>query len=223
MNLKEIIEFVKEKYEYYLKLYNSIDLDIRRFIGTSLSVIFGLLFMILKFVIGVATFSIVFMYSCIYAFLIIACKFIFIQHLYSAEDKKYKAYNIMALLLFLGAFAFNMSMLIRISSVRVEQRFHPLFAVIFSFYLIFSYVISVYGLLDAKRQNDLLFTGLKIVSYSSFFMDLVLEQRLIIGCLNITDKQITFVNFTFGISCGIAMALLSISMFVYGIYYRKHI
>lgn len=214
--MREKIEKVYNTANELIETYNSIDLDIRRLLGTSLAATFSFLFLAAKLIIGIATHSVIFLYSCVYALLMLLCKLIFLKGLYKSEKEKYKSYNLMALVLFLGAFAFNMSLLIRLNAVREEQRFHPIFAIIFSFYLIFLYVLSIYGLWDAKRQNDLLFLGLKLVTYSSFFMNMVLAQRLVIGCLSISDRQITFINFAFGISCGIAMAIIAISMFIYG-------
>jgi len=209
-------------YLKYTAIYTSMDTDIKRALGTGFSAVLGSVFTVIKLLIGIVTFSIIFIYSCAYAVLLILCKFLFIINQHSEKEEKYRAYKRMSLLLLAGAIVFNLGMLIRLNLVHTEHRYHPIIAVIFSFYLIFSYITGVYGLFDAKKQKELLFTGLRIVNYSSFFMNLVLAQRLIIGCLNISDRLVTKINFAVGISCGTAMAVLAASMYFYGKHFYNH-
>ena len=195
--------------------YNRMDYGIRQQTGIISSLFFSVVLLTVKLLIGIIFGSLLFLYSCIYAACIAVCRIILLRDFTKKRESQRRACLITAGILCVTAFIFNMFLLLQLIYQKRVVRYSPLVVSLFGICLLLQYGMTVRGMLLAKKEKSISGMGLRIVSFSSFLMNLVLFQRMLLGCLSISDHTVETVNFSFGISCGIGMFLSAAAFLFY--------
>ena len=78
------------------------------------------------------------------------------------------------------------------------------------------YFATVKGLSKAKDEQNLLLIELRTLNLSSLILNMVLLQQMVLGCIGLSTDLIKTINMAFGISCGMAMFMIAVSMLIYG-------
>ena len=214
---KKSIDDVKE----IIKIYFGLDAETKRLIGTGVCLMQGIGFIFIKLIIGIFSRSFVFLYSCLYALGMAVCRIIYIKCQSCDERKKNKGYLLITGIMFFTAIVFDIYLLVRQSSVARMEHYHPIIVIGFSIFILFSYYLTIKGLFEARIQKNLILIALRLVGFSGMLMNLVLLQRLILGCINVTEEVAQLVNLYFGFSCGGAMVSVTICMLIYYAYQRR--
>ena len=137
------------------------------------------------------------------------------------ERKKNKGYLLITGIMFFTAIVFDIYLLVRQSSVARVEHYHPIIVIGFSIFILFSNYLTIKGLFEARMQKNLILIALRLVGFSGMLMNLVLMQRLVLGCINITEEVAQLVNLYFGLTCGGAMVSVTICMLIYYAYQRR--
>lgn len=214
---KNFIDDVKK----IIKIYFGLDTETKRLIGTGVSLMQGIGLISIKLIIGIISRSFVFLYSCLYALGMVVCRIIYIKCQSGDERKKNKGYLLITGIMFFTAIVFDIYLLVRQSSVARVEHYHPIIVIGFGIFILFSYFLTIKGLFEARMQKNLILIALRLVGFSGMLMNLVLMQRLILGCINVTEEVAQLVNLYFGFSCGGAMVSVAICMLIYYVYQRR--
>ena len=214
---KIFIDDVKE----IIKIYFGLDAETKRLIGTGVSLMQGIGFIFIKLIIGIFSRSFVLLYSCLYALGMAVCRIIYIKCQSGDERKKNKGYLLITGIMFFTAIVFDIYLLVRQSSVARVEHYHPIIVIGFSIFILFSYYLTIKGLFEARMQKNMILIALRLVGFSGMLMNLVLMQRLVLGCINVTEEVAQLVNLYFGFACGGAMVSVAICMLIYYAYQRR--
>ena len=199
-----------------VKIYKELELDEQAVIGTVSSMILSGVLILIKLAIGLITGSLAFLYSCVYSVAIVVCKVLYLRHSFDEKDGQKKIYYFIIAMMIITAAAFNFLMLIRVSTSYVPHRFSPVTTIIFGAFVAYNHYLISKGIKAAKEEQNLLVIELRTVNLSSVLLNMVLLQQMVLGCLNISVATIKTINMAFGISCGMAMFFIAISMLIYG-------
>ena len=180
-----------------------------------------------KFTVGMLAMSLVMIIAAVPTFFVFLCKFLYAKHMDTTRAQKKKAYFFM--LIFTAAFAllFILFSTLKVGGIdiSIENKFDGWIGIVFIFFIIVMFVLSIINLKGALNKSDLVVIGIKEISFVSALTDAVMINeflyRVIVRHILNTIENIdilhavdlyTFLNNLFPLAVGIIMAIVPLVM-----------
>lgn len=218
-----MLKFTKIK-NLYAK-YRSLDYVTVNRIKIFITMITGFFVAAFKIIFGVIVKSLVWGYSGIYAVGMSVCKLLSFNAVKQTNNEKKKTNFVLAIsiIMLVCAVLFDECSLIRQVSNEKSSRY-PLFIIIISTtYFAVSYVVAVVGLFQTRKRRNVEFFAMKTIGISGALMNLVLLQRMILSCLDLSDELTLLINSVFSYFIGALLTLTAIILLIKCCVYRKKI
>ena len=181
-----------------------------------------------KFTIGMIAMSLVMIIAAIPTFFVFLCKALYAKHMDTTREQKKKAYLFM--LIFTASFSllFILFSVLKVGGIdiTIENKFDGWVGLIFIFFIIVMFVLSIINLKGALQKSDLVVIGIKEITFVSALTDAVMINeflyrvimRYILKYIPIPfyDQLMRF----FPLGVGIAMAIVPIVMLVRYVKYK---
>lgn len=181
----------------------------------------GLCMILFDLTMGIAFKSLIWVSSGVHRTGALACRFVYLRGKMKPPDQQLKYYRHIAGLLAAAAYEFNVCMVIRQIFTKSVTVYPAFLTVVYSIYVIFSYISVVLGIKKEKLKNDTLSVGIRIVNLSSCVVNLVLVQRMILSEINLSDSVRVCVNSVFGYFCGGILFIMAISMLIHYCFLKR--
>ena len=134
-----------------------------------------------KFTVGMIAMSLVMIIAAIPTFFVFLCKFLYAKHMDTTRAQKKKAYLFM--LIFTAAFAllFILFSTLKVGGIdiTIENKFDGWVGLIFIFFIIAMFVLSIINLKGALNKSDLVVIGIKEISFVSALTDAVMINEFV--------------------------------------------
>lgn len=180
-----------------------------------------------KFTVGMLAMSLVMIIAAIPTFFVFLCKFLYAKHMDEPREKKKRAYLLM--LIFTASFAllFILFSTLKVGGIdiSIENKFDGWIGIVFIFFIIAMFVLSIINLKGALNKSDLVVIGIKEISFVSALTDAVMINEFLyrvivrhildtiqtIDILHAVDLY-TFLNNLFPLAVGVIMAVVPFVM-----------
>ena len=180
-----------------------------------------------KFTVGILAMSLVMIIAAIPTFFVFLCKFLYAKHMDATRAQKKKTYLFM--LIFTASFAllFILFSTLKVGGIdiSIENKFDGWIGLVFIFFIIVMFVLSIINLKGALNRTDLVVIGIKEISFVSALTDAVMINeflyRVIIRHILETIDTIEimhsleiygYINNLFPLAVGIIMAIVPFIM-----------
>ena len=180
-----------------------------------------------KFTIGILATSLVMIIAAVPTLFVFICKAIFAKNINQTREQKTKAYFIMMIAAISFSTIFILFSVLKVGGIDItnKNRFEGWIGIIFIFFIIALFVLSIINLNKAVNKNDILQIGLKEMTFISALADAVMIQEFLYRVI-LKYAKIPFlktVNNIFPLLVGVLMVLVSITMIKRYMEYRKEI
>ena len=180
-----------------------------------------------KFTVGMLAMSLVMIIAAIPTFFVFLCKFLYAKHMDQPRNEKKRAYLLM--LIFTASFSllFILFSILKVGGIdiSIENKFDGWIGLVFIFFIILMFVLSIINLKGALNKTDLVVIGIKEISFVSALTDAVMINEFLhrvivryildtfdsIDILHIIDVY-RFLNNLFPLAVGIIMAIVPFIM-----------
>ena len=192
---------------------------------TLISAIITLISFLYKLGLAYLTMSLVLLIASISTLMVFICKIIFVKSVTKTRDKKKKAYFLMMLSVLIYSSIFILFVVFKINGIDISNNneYEGRLGILFISFLILMVILSIIGLNKALNKTDIVVIGLKEMTFVSVMADLVIIEeffsRLIPNYLDIIVLK--YLHLYFPLLIGIIMIIVSISMLVRLIKYKK--
>ena len=192
---------------------------------TLISAIITLISFLYKLGLAYLTMSLVLLIASISTLMVFICKIIFVKSVTKTRDKKKKAYFLMMLSVLIYSSIFILFVVFKINGIDISnnKEYEGILGILFISFLILMVILSIIGLNKALNKTDIVVIGLKEMTFVSVMADLVIIEeffsRLIPNYLDIIVLK--YLHLYFPLLIGIIMIIVSISMLVRLIKYKK--
>lgn len=192
---------------------------------TLISAIITLISFLYKLGLAYLTMSLVLLIASISTLMVFICKIIFVKSVTKTRDKKKKAYFLMMLSVLIYSSIFILFVVFKINGIDISnnKEYEGILGILFISFLILMVILSIIGLNKALNKTDIVVIGLKEMTFVSVMADLVIIEeffsRLIPNYLDIIALK--YLHLYFPLLIGIIMIIVSISMLVRLIKYKK--
>ena len=180
-----------------------------------------------KFTVGMLAMSLVMIIAAVPTFFVFLCKFLYAKHMDQPRKEKKKAYFFM--LIFTASFSllFILFSVLKVGGIdiSIENKFDGWIGLVFIFFIIVMFVLSIINLKGALNKTDLVVIGIKEISFVSALTDAVMINeflyRVIVRHILETIDTIEimhsveiygFLNNLFPLAVGIIMAIVPFIM-----------
>ena len=192
---------------------------------TLISAIITLISFLYKLGLAYLTMSLVLLIASISTLMVFICKIIFVKSVTKTRDKKKKAYFLMMLSVLIYSSIFILFVVFKINGIDISnnKEYEGILGILFISFLILMVILSIIGLNKALNKTDIVVIGLKEMTFVSVMADLVIIEeffsRLIPNYLDIIVLK--YLHLYFPLLIGIIMIIVSISMLIRLIKYKK--
>ena len=171
-----------------------------------------------KFTIGILATSLVMLIAAFPTLFVFICKAVFAKNLNQTYEQKKKSYLIMTIASFSFVLLFILFSVLKVGGIDItnQNRFEGWIGLIFIFFIIAMFVLSIINLRGALEKSDILTTGLREMSFISALTDAAMIQefsyRVILKYLHLPFMGYVNQYFPFGVS--LIMLIVTIIMIV---------
>lgn len=171
-----------------------------------------------KFTLGILATSLVMLIAAFPTLFVFICKAMFAKNLNQTEKQKKKAYLIMTIAAVSFTVVFILFSTLKVGGIDItnQNRFEGWIGLIFIFFIIVMFVLSIINLRGALEKTDILAIGLREMSFISALTDAAMIQefsyRVILKYLHLPFMGIVNQYFPFAVS--IIMLLVAVIMVV---------
>ena len=180
-----------------------------------------------KFTVGMLAMSLVMIIAAVPTFFVFLCKALYAKHMDQPRSEKKKAYFFM--LIFTASFSllFILFSVLKVGGIdiSIENKFDGWIGLVFIFFIIVMFVLSIINLKGALNKTDLVVIGIKEISFVSALTDAVMINeflyrvivRYILDTINTIDvlhivDVYSFLNNLFPLAVGVIMAIVPFFM-----------
>ena len=183
--------------------------------------IIALIAFVYKLTIGVMGMSMVLIVAAIPSFFIFLCKALYAKNMNQSRKEKKKTYFFMCIFTASFSLVFILFSVLKVGGIDItkENTFTGWIGLVFIFFIIAMFVLSIINLKGALNKTDLVVIGIKEISFVSALADAVMINeflyRVIISVvLNYVPIPFyDYINRFFPLGVGIIMAIVPIIMF----------
>ena len=180
-----------------------------------------------KFTVGMLAMSLVMIIAAIPTFFVFLCKFLYAKHMDQPRSEKKKAYLFMMIFTASFSLLFILFSILKVGGIdiSIENKFDGWIGLVFIFFIIVMFALSIINLKGALNKTDLVVIGIKEISFVSALTDAVMINeflyRVIIHHILETIDTIEimhsleiygFLNNLFPLAVGIIMAIVPFVM-----------
>ena len=132
-----------------------------------------------KFTIGILATSLVMLIAAFPTLFVFICKAVFAKNLNQTYEQKKKSYLIMTIASFSFVLLFILFSVLKVGGIDItnQNRFEGWIGLIFIFFIIAMFVLSIINLRGALEKSDILTTGLREMSFISALTDAAMIQE----------------------------------------------
>ena len=134
-----------------------------------------------KFTVGMIAMSLVMIIAAIPTFFVFLCKLLYAKHMDQPRKEKKKAYLLM--LIFTASFSllFILFSVLKVGGIdiSIENKFDGWVGLIFIFFIIAMFILSIINLKGALNKTDLVVIGIKEISFVSALTDAVMINEFV--------------------------------------------
>ncbi len=186
--------------------------------NTLFSAIISFISFAYKFGLGIYTKSLVLIVASISTLLLFVCKITFVGSVLGTREKKKKAYFIMAVAALVYSILFIMFVVLKVAGIDITKKnnYEGWLGLLFIGFVLLMFVLSIIKLRGALEKDDLVFIGLKEMTFISALTDLVIIQTFI-SRIVLTFKDVpglARLDEFFPLAIGIFITIISIKMLV---------
>lgn len=174
-----------------------------------------------KFTVGMIAMSLVMIVAAIPTFFVFLCKFLYAKHMDQPRKEKKKAYFLM--LIFTASFSllFILFSILKVGGIdiSIENKFDGWVGLIFIFFIIAMFILSIINLKGALNKTDLVVIGIKEISFVSALTDAVMINEFVYRVIvryileYVKIPLYDFLNNLFPLAVGVIMAIVPFIMF----------
>lgn len=169
-----------------------------------------------KFTLGVLATSLVMLIAAIPTFFVFVSKASFAKNMNQTRDQKKKAYFIMTIVSLSFVVIYILFSILKVGGIDItnKNRFEGWIGIIFIFFIIVMFVLSIINLKGALEKTDILAIGLKEIMFISALADAVMIQEFLYRVIfkYIQLPFMTTINRIFPLIVGGLMLVVVISM-----------
>ena len=173
-----------------------------------------------KFSVGMIAMSLVMIVAAIPTFFVFLCKLLYAKHMDQPRKEKKKAYFLM--LIFTASFSllFILFSILKVGGIdiSIENKFDGWVGLIFIFFIIAMFILSIINLKGALNKTDLVVIGIKEISFVSALTDAVMINEFIYRVIvryileYVKIPLYDFLNNLFPLAVGVIMAIVPFIM-----------
>lgn len=173
-----------------------------------------------KFTVGMIAMSLVMIVAAIPTFFVFLCKLLYAKHMDQPRKEKKKAYFLM--LIFTASFSllFILFSILKVGGIdiSIENKFDGWVGLIFIFFIIAMFILSIINLKGALNKTDLVVIGIKEISFVSALTDAVMINEFIYRVIvryileYVKIPLYDFLNNLFPLAVGVIMAIVPFIM-----------
>ncbi len=173
-----------------------------------------------KFTVGMIAMSLVMIVAAIPTFFVFLCKLLYAKHMDQPRKEKKKAYFLM--LIFTASFSllFILFSVLKVGGIdiSIENKFDGWVGLIFIFFIIAMFILSIINLKGALNKTDLVVIGIKEISFVSALTDAVMINEFVYRVIvryilkYIKIPLYDFLNNLFPLAVGVIMAIVPFIM-----------
>lgn len=172
-----------------------------------------------KFVLGVLTPSALLIVASLPTAFVFICKTMYAKHMDATRKQKKTAYLVMTIgtLAFAVLFFLFSSLKIGGIDITIKNNFTGWIGLIFIFFIILMFALSIINLRGALNKSDLIVIGIKEITFESALADGVMIEeflyRVVLHYLEDKLPILEYIDRSFGMLIGIFMLIIPIIMF----------
>ena len=180
-----------------------------------------------KLTIGVMSLSMVLIIAAVPTLFVFICKALYAKNMNQTKEQKLKSYFIMMIATAAFATLFIMFSILKVGGIDIthENTFTGWIGLVFIFFIIAMFVLSIINLKGALNKTDLVVIGIKEISFVSALADAVMINGFLYRVvLKYIEKFIPFYSYLnrfFPLGVGIIMAIVPFLMLRRFIRYKK--
>ena len=173
-----------------------------------------------KFTVGMIAMSLVMIVAAIPTFFVFLCKLLYAKHMDQPRKEKKKAYFLM--LIFTASFSllFILFSILKVGGIdiSIENKFDGWVGLIFIFFIIAMFILSIINLKGALNKTDLVVIGIKEISFVSALTDAVMINEFVYRVIvryileYVKIPLYDFLNNLFPLAVGVIMAIVPFIM-----------
>ena len=169
-----------------------------------------------KFTIGILATSLVMLIAAFPTLFVFVCKAMFAKNMNQTGEQKKKAYLIMTIAAFSFVAVFILFSVLKVGGIDItnKNRFEGWIGIIFIFFIILMFVLSIINLSKALDKTDILSIGIKEMSFIAALADAMMIQEFLYRVI-FKYVQLPFMNIItkyFPLLVGILMVIVVIQM-----------
>ena len=179
-----------------------------------------------KFIIGVLASSLVMIIAAMPTLFLFICKAMYAKNMNQTREEKKKAYLAMTIAITCFVVIFILFSVLKVGGIDITatNRFEGWIGIVFIFFIIVMFVLSIINLKGALNKDDILAIGIKEIAFVSALTDAVMIQdflnRVIFSYVNIPFMGV--INRYFPLIVGVIMVIVPILMIKRFISYRAN-
>ena len=183
------------------------------------SAMITLISFIYKCSLGVITNSLVLIIASISTFMVFICKVAFAKNVASTRDNKKRAYLVMTVSCLIYSLIFILFVVLKIFGIDTSNKktYEGFLGAIFIGFILIMFILSLIGLKGALEKHDVMFIGLKEITFISALTDLVIIMEFITRIVLKYKVDIPYlekINNYVPLGIGITMVIIIIFMFI---------
>lgn len=170
-----------------------------------------------KLTIGILATSLVLIIAAFPTLFVFICKALYAKNMEQSKADKKKTYLIMTIVTACYVVIFILFSVLKVGGIDItnKNRFEGWIGIIFIFFIIAMFVLSIINLRGALNKDDLVVIGIKEISFVAALADAVMINaflyRVLLKYLNLPFMGL--LNNTFPLAVGVLMAIVPIFMF----------
>lgn len=172
-----------------------------------------------KLTIGILATSLVMIIAAIPTFFVFVCKAMYASHMDTTRAQKKKAYLFMIIATASFALIFILFSILKVGGIDItnQNRFEGWIGIVFIFFIIVLFVLSIINLTGALIKDDLVLIGIKEITFVSALADAVMIYeflyRVILGYIESYIPFLNIISNYLPLGIGILMGLVPIQMY----------
>ena len=174
-----------------------------------------------KFTVGMIAMSLVMIVAAIPTFFVFLCKLLYAKHMDQPRKEKKKAYFLMFIFTASFSLLFILFSILKVGGIdiSIENKFDGWVGLIFIFFIIAMFILSIINLKGALNKTDLVVIGIKEISFVSALTDAVMINEFVYRVIvryileYIKIPLYDFLNNLFPLAVGVIMAIVPFIMF----------
>ena len=177
-----------------------------------------------KFTLGVLATSLVMLIAAFPTLFVFICKAAFAKNMNQTREQKKKAYFIMTIAAISFSTLFILFSVLKVGGIDItnKNRFEGWIGIVFIFFIILMFVLSIINLKGALEKTDILSIGIKEMSFIAALADAVMIQeflyRVLLKYLNLPFMGT--INRYFPLAVGVLMVIVSLTMIKRVLFYK---